>query len=104
MRKYEVLSGVSRNEPLSPGAQGKLPALLQTPWSQRGSIYATSALDTLFITHYKSTAVLGKGGFGTVHLAVDTHTGDLVAMKIIADGKPSDMKEIETMRNPHHVS
>lgn len=65
----------------------------------------TSALDALFIKHYRSEAILGKGGFGTVHLAVNTYTGDLVAMKmIIANGKTSDMKEIETMRNLHHVS
>lgn len=63
-----------------------------------------SALATHLIKHYKSADVLGKGGFGTVHLAVDTHTGDLLAMKIITDGKPSDMKEIETMKNLHHVS
>lgn len=65
----------------------------------------SSALDALFIRHYRSEAILGKGGFGTVHLAVNTFTGDLVAMKmIIANCKTCDMKEIETMRNLHHVS
>lgn len=63
-----------------------------------------SRLDTLSIKHYKSTAVLGKGGFGTVHLALNSKTGELVAMKIITNSKTSDMKEIETMKNLHHVS
>lgn len=63
-----------------------------------------SCLDTLSIKHYKSMAVLGKGGFGTVHLALNSKTGELVAMKMITNSNTSDMKEIETMRNLHHVS
>lgn len=63
-----------------------------------------SHLDTLSIKHYKSTAVLGKGGFGTVHLAINSKTGRSVAMKLITNSETSDMKEIETMRNLHHVS
>lgn len=63
-----------------------------------------SHLDTLSIKHYKYTAVLGKGGFETVHLAINSKTGRLVVMKLITNSQTSHVKEIETMRNLHHVS
>lgn len=64
----------------------------------------TSALDRISIRDYKFSGFLGQGGFGAVHLAVHIRTGAVVAMKLITNGKPSDRKEIETMRNLHHVS
>lgn len=64
----------------------------------------TSTLYPLSIRQYISMETLGNGSFGTVHLGMDKRTGDVFAMKIITDGKPGDMTEIETMRNLHHVS
>jgi serine/threonine protein kinase len=37
-----------------------------------------------FLSRYKTEGLLGRGGFGVVYLATDTHTGILVAIKKIA--------------------
>lgn len=67
--------------------------------------YMQTSIDPrVSIGKYQSADTLGHGGFGTVHLAVDKHTGAPVAMKMITkESKTSDMREIETMKNLHHV-
>lgn len=53
---------------------------------------------------HKSKAVLGKGAFGEVHLALHAKTATAVAIKILHVSGDSEMNEIKIMSKICHVS
>lgn len=63
----------------------------------------TSLAKSLSVGSVKSVGKLGQGGFGVVYKVVHKSKGTLFAMKLL-NGKPSDYKEVEVLKNLHHVS
>jgi serine/threonine protein kinase len=52
---------------------------------------------------HRSKAILGKGSFGEVHLAVNNRSGDQFAVNNL-DGRESQMNEVNIMSKLSHVS
>lgn len=63
----------------------------------------TSLAKSLSVGSVKSVGKLGQGGFGIVYKVVHKSKGTEFAMKLL-NGKPSDYKEVEVLKNLHHVS
>jgi hypothetical protein len=53
---------------------------------------------------HRSKAILGKGSFGEIHLALNNKTADAFAIKILSGGGRSEMKELNIMSSLCHVS
>lgn len=63
----------------------------------------TSLAKSLSVGSFKSVGTLGQGGFGIVYKVVHQRNGTLFAMKLL-NGKPSNYKEVDILKNLRHVS
>ncbi|KAI4288218.1 MAG: hypothetical protein L6R35_002517 [Caloplaca aegaea] len=60
--------------------------------------------DPLIGAEHRSKAILGKGTFGEVHMAMNTKNGNIFAIKILSEGGEQEMKEVNIMSKLCHVS
>ncbi|KAL8972166.1 MAG: hypothetical protein Q9197_002912 [Variospora fuerteventurae] len=52
---------------------------------------------------HRSKAILGKGTFGEVHMAMNTKNGNIFAIKVLSEGGEQEMKEVNIMSKLCHV-
>ncbi|KAI4138837.1 MAG: hypothetical protein LQ341_004493 [Variospora aurantia] len=53
---------------------------------------------------HRSKAILGRGTFGEVHMAMNTKDGNIFAIKVLSEGGEQEMKEVNIMSKLCHVS